>query len=161
MRQGRGRLPAVGRAMPWRAIAWRFAAGAVASPSPAAIAPASNPWSPTSFRGRPGLCTTPDARRPDQVAAVFAAVEADLGPPWLRSCSTSAAISAFLVDTTDQKYFKAWEQCAQAGFLVGREAAWRMPPRQRGASSDRRHRQPARRFRLCRLRRGKHATRPG
>jgi NAD(P)-dependent dehydrogenase (short-subunit alcohol dehydrogenase family) len=37
-----------------------------------------------------------------------------------------------LLETTSQKYFKVWEMCALAGFLVGREAARAMLPRGRG-----------------------------
>ncbi|MFN5164684.1 MAG: SDR family NAD(P)-dependent oxidoreductase, partial [Pseudomonadota bacterium] len=38
-----------------------------------------------------------------------------------------------ILETTTQKYFKVWERCAQAGFLVGREAARAMLPRGRGS----------------------------
>jgi NAD(P)-dependent dehydrogenase (short-subunit alcohol dehydrogenase family) len=38
-----------------------------------------------------------------------------------------------ILETTAQKYFKVWEMCAMAGFLVGREAARVMVPRGRGS----------------------------
>jgi NAD(P)-dependent dehydrogenase (short-subunit alcohol dehydrogenase family) len=37
-----------------------------------------------------------------------------------------------ILETTAQKYFKVWEMCAMAGFLVGREAAKVMLQRERG-----------------------------
>jgi NAD(P)-dependent dehydrogenase (short-subunit alcohol dehydrogenase family) len=37
-----------------------------------------------------------------------------------------------LLEMTAEKYFKTWEMCAMAGFLVGREAARALLPRGRG-----------------------------
>ncbi len=116
------------------AIARRFAAGgcgvAVARRDRSRLEPL---VADIVSRGGRALHYALDARRPDQVAAVFAAVEADLGPLAAVVFNVGGNIRFPLVDTTDQKYFKAWEQCAQAGFLVGREAARRMLPRQRGS----------------------------
>jgi NAD(P)-dependent dehydrogenase (short-subunit alcohol dehydrogenase family) len=37
-----------------------------------------------------------------------------------------------LLEMTAEKYFKTWEMCAMAGFLVGREAARVLLPKRRG-----------------------------
>ena len=73
-----------------------------------------------------------DARREDQVAAFFERVEAEVGPVGVVVFNVGGNVRFPILETTAQKYFKVWEMCAMAGFLVGREAARVMLPRGRG-----------------------------
>jgi NAD(P)-dependent dehydrogenase (short-subunit alcohol dehydrogenase family) len=73
-----------------------------------------------------------DARREDQVVEFFARVERDVGPVEVAVFNVGGNIRFGILETTWQKYYKSWEQCAGAGFLVGREAARAMLPRGRG-----------------------------
>ena len=73
-----------------------------------------------------------DARREEQVGAFFDRVEADVGPVRAVVFNVGGNVRFPILETTAQKYFKVWEMCALAGFLVGREAARVMLPRGRG-----------------------------
>ena len=73
-----------------------------------------------------------DARREEQVGAFFDRVEADVGPVQAVVFNVGGNVRFPILETTAQKYFKVWEMCALAGFLVGREAARVMLPRGRG-----------------------------
>jgi NAD(P)-dependent dehydrogenase (short-subunit alcohol dehydrogenase family) len=73
-----------------------------------------------------------DARREDQVARFFNQVEAEVGPVEVVVFNVGGNVRFPVLETTAQKYFKVWEMCALAGFLVGREAARVMLPRGRG-----------------------------
>ena len=74
-----------------------------------------------------------DARREEQVSAFFDQVEAEVGPVEVVVFNVGGNVRFPILETTAQKYFKVWEMCAQAGFLVGREAARAMLPRGRGS----------------------------
>ena len=73
-----------------------------------------------------------DARREEQVVALFDQVEAEVGPVEVVVFNVGGNVRFPILETTSQKYFKVWEMCALAGFLVGREAARLMLPRARG-----------------------------
>jgi NAD(P)-dependent dehydrogenase (short-subunit alcohol dehydrogenase family) len=73
-----------------------------------------------------------DARREDQVTGFFERVEAEVGPVGVVVFNVGGNVRFPILETTAQKYFKVWEMCAMAGFLVGREAARVMLPRGRG-----------------------------
>ena len=73
-----------------------------------------------------------DARREEQVVAFFDQVEAEVGPVEVVVFNVGGNVRLPILETTAQKYFKVWEMCAMAGFLVGREAARLMLPRARG-----------------------------
>jgi NAD(P)-dependent dehydrogenase (short-subunit alcohol dehydrogenase family) len=73
-----------------------------------------------------------DARREEQVGAFFDRVEADVGPVQAVVFNVGGNVRFPILETTAQKYFKVWEMCALAGFLVGREAARVMLPRGHG-----------------------------
>lgn len=73
-----------------------------------------------------------DARRPEQVSALFDQIERGIGPLDAVIFNVGGNVRAPLLETTAQKYFKVWEQSALAGFLTGQEAARRMLPRKRG-----------------------------
>lgn len=73
-----------------------------------------------------------DARREDQVTAFFNRIEAEVGPIEVVVFNVGGNVRFPVLETTVQKYFKVWEMCALAGFLVGREAARVMLTRERG-----------------------------
>lgn len=73
-----------------------------------------------------------DARREGEVVRFFERVEAEVGAIEVVVFNVGGNVRFPILETTAQKYFKVWEMCAMAGFLVGREAARVMLPRQRG-----------------------------
>ena len=73
-----------------------------------------------------------DARREDQVIALFKKIESELGTLEVVVFNVGGNVRFPLLEMTAEKYFKTWEMCAMAGFLVGREAAKVMLPRGRG-----------------------------
>jgi NAD(P)-dependent dehydrogenase (short-subunit alcohol dehydrogenase family) len=73
-----------------------------------------------------------DARREDQVTAFFNRIEVEVGPIEVVVFNVGGNVRFPILETTAQKYFKVWEMCALAGFLVGREAARVMLTRERG-----------------------------
>ena len=73
-----------------------------------------------------------DARKEEQVAALFGQVEKDIGPIEVMVFNIGGNVRFKIAETTAQKYFKVWEMAAFAGFLAGREAAKVMQPRGRG-----------------------------
>ncbi len=73
-----------------------------------------------------------DARNEDQVVALFERVEAELGPVEVAVHNIGANVPIPILEFTSRKYFKIWQMACFSGFLVGREAARRMVPRDRG-----------------------------
>jgi NAD(P)-dependent dehydrogenase (short-subunit alcohol dehydrogenase family) len=73
-----------------------------------------------------------DARKEDQVIALFERVEAECGPLEAVVFNIGANINFSILEMTAQKYMKTWEMACFSGFLTGREAARRMAPRDRG-----------------------------
>ncbi len=73
-----------------------------------------------------------DARREDEVAALFAAIERDIGEIAVLIFNVGGNVRFPIRETTLRVYTKVWEMCALAGFLNGREAARVMVPRGRG-----------------------------
>jgi NAD(P)-dependent dehydrogenase (short-subunit alcohol dehydrogenase family) len=73
-----------------------------------------------------------DARKEDQVAALYEQIEREFGPIDVVVFNIGANVQFSITETTAQKYFKVWEMGCFAGFLTGREAAKVMLPRQRG-----------------------------
>jgi len=73
-----------------------------------------------------------DARREDQVVNFFNRIEIEVGPIEVVVFNVGGNVRFPVLETTAQKYFKVWEMCALAGFLVGREAARVMLTRGRG-----------------------------
>jgi len=73
-----------------------------------------------------------DARREDDVTALFATIEREIGPIEVLIFNVGGNVRFPIRETTARVYPKVWEMCALAGFLNGREAATRMVPRQRG-----------------------------
>jgi NAD(P)-dependent dehydrogenase (short-subunit alcohol dehydrogenase family) len=73
-----------------------------------------------------------DARREDQVTRFFDRVQQEVGPIEAVVFNVGGNVRFPILETTAQKYFKVWEMCAMAGFLVGREATRVMLTRGRG-----------------------------
>jgi len=73
-----------------------------------------------------------DARREDEVIALFETIERDIGPIEVVSFNVGGNVRFPIRDTTTRVYTKVWEMCALAGFFAGREAAKFMVPRHRG-----------------------------
>lgn len=73
-----------------------------------------------------------DARREEEVVALFERIEREIGPIEVCVFNIGGNIRFSILEFTAKKYFKVWEMGCFAGFLTGREAARRMAPRQRG-----------------------------
>src|SRR5271169_288851 len=73
-----------------------------------------------------------DVRNEEVVQALFAQVEAELGPLEVCLFNAGANIKMPLIETTGRLFFKAWELACYGGFLTGREAARYMVPSGRG-----------------------------
>jgi NAD(P)-dependent dehydrogenase (short-subunit alcohol dehydrogenase family) len=73
-----------------------------------------------------------DARREDDVAALFATIERDIGPIEVLVFNVGGNVRFPIRETTVRVYTKVWEMCALAAFLNGREAAKLMVPRGSG-----------------------------
>jgi NAD(P)-dependent dehydrogenase (short-subunit alcohol dehydrogenase family) len=73
-----------------------------------------------------------DARKEEDIVALFDRVEADIAPVEVCVFNIGANVRFPIAETTARVYFKVWEMAAFAGFLAGREAARRMTPRGRG-----------------------------
>ncbi|MFM1856238.1 MAG: 3-oxoacyl-(acyl-carrier-protein) reductase [Pseudomonadota bacterium] len=116
------------------AIARRFAAGGytvcVARRTKDALAPLVQAIESAGGQARAWAL---DARREDAVRAFVDDVEATVGPIEAMVFNVGGNVRFPILETSAQKYFKVWEMCALAGFLVGREAARVMLPRARGS----------------------------
>ncbi|QIB50629.1 SDR family oxidoreductase [Pseudomonas sp. OIL-1] len=73
-----------------------------------------------------------DARREEQMVALFDEIERDLGEIEVVVFNIGANVRFSITETTERVYRKVWEMAALSGFLTGREAARVMLPRQRG-----------------------------
>ena len=73
-----------------------------------------------------------DARKEEEVIALFDRIEAEIGQVEVCVFNIGANVRFSISDTTARVYFKVWEMACFAGFLTGREAARRMEPRGRG-----------------------------
>lgn len=73
-----------------------------------------------------------DARSEEETVALFDRIEGEIGPIEVTVFNIGANVRFAVTDTTAQVYRKVWEMAAFAGFLMGREVAQRMVPRQSG-----------------------------
>jgi NAD(P)-dependent dehydrogenase (short-subunit alcohol dehydrogenase family) len=73
-----------------------------------------------------------DARSEEEMAALFAAIERDVGPLEVVVFNIGANVRFGIRETTARVFTKVWEMACFAGFLAGREAANVMVPRGRG-----------------------------
>jgi NAD(P)-dependent dehydrogenase (short-subunit alcohol dehydrogenase family) len=74
-----------------------------------------------------------DARKEDEVIALFAQIEKEIAPIEVAVFNIGANVRFPVTETTAQVYRKVWEMGCFGGFLVGREAAKAMLPRGRGS----------------------------
>jgi hypothetical protein len=74
-----------------------------------------------------------DARDEENVQAVFAAIERELGPLEVVVFNVGANVAFPITETTSRVFRKVWEMACLGGFLTGREAARVMLPRRRGS----------------------------
>lgn len=74
-----------------------------------------------------------DARKEDAMVALFQEIEANIAPIEAAVFNIGANVRFGITETTARVYFKVWEMACFAGFLMGREAARVMLPRQRGS----------------------------
>jgi NAD(P)-dependent dehydrogenase (short-subunit alcohol dehydrogenase family) len=74
-----------------------------------------------------------DARREEEVTALFEAIEADHGPIEVMVFNIGANVPSSILDETARRYFKVWEMACFAGFLTAQAAARRMVGRGRGS----------------------------
>jgi NAD(P)-dependent dehydrogenase (short-subunit alcohol dehydrogenase family) len=73
-----------------------------------------------------------DARREEDVAALFETIEREIGPIEVVAFNVGGNVRFPIRETTTRVYTKVWEQSALAGFFAGRAAAGVMVPRHRG-----------------------------
>lgn len=74
-----------------------------------------------------------DARKESEVIDLFLHIEENIGQIEVVVFNIGANVQFPIAETASQKYFKVWEMCAFAGFLVGREAARFMLARNAGS----------------------------
>jgi NAD(P)-dependent dehydrogenase (short-subunit alcohol dehydrogenase family) len=73
-----------------------------------------------------------DARREEEVGALFETIEREIGPIEVVSFNVGGNVRFPIRETTTRVYTKVWEQSALSGFFAGREAAKVMVPRGHG-----------------------------
>jgi len=73
-----------------------------------------------------------DARKEEEVAKLVAGIERDIGPIEVAVFNVGGNVRFGITETTERVYRKVWEMGCYAGFLVGREVAKVMLPRERG-----------------------------
>ena len=73
-----------------------------------------------------------DARKEEEVDALFDDIEDRLGPVEVFVFNIGANVPSSILEETARKYFKVWEMACFAGFLTGRKAARCMVPRGKG-----------------------------
>ncbi len=73
-----------------------------------------------------------DARDEDEMVALFATIERDIGPLEVVVFNIGANVRFGIRETTARVFTKVWEMACFGGFLAGREAAKVMVPRGRG-----------------------------
>lgn len=73
-----------------------------------------------------------DARDEGEMQALVEQIEAEIGPIEVAVFNIGANVRFGITETTSQVFRKVWEMATFAGFLMGREVAARMLPRERG-----------------------------
>jgi NAD(P)-dependent dehydrogenase (short-subunit alcohol dehydrogenase family) len=73
-----------------------------------------------------------DARSEDEMVALFAKIEQEIGPLEVVVFNIGANVIFPIRETTARVFHKVWEMACFSGFLAGREAANVMVPRGRG-----------------------------
>jgi NAD(P)-dependent dehydrogenase (short-subunit alcohol dehydrogenase family) len=73
-----------------------------------------------------------DARKEEQMVALVDRIERDIAPIEVAVFNIGANVRFGITETTARVYQKVWEMACFGGFLMGREAARVMLPRERG-----------------------------
>ena len=73
-----------------------------------------------------------DARKEDDMVALVEKIEREIAPIEVAVFNIGANVRYGITETTSRVYFKVWEMACFAGFLMGREVAKAMLPRERG-----------------------------
>ena len=73
-----------------------------------------------------------DARDEEAIADLCQKIESEIGPLEVVIFNVGANVPMGILETDSRKFRKIWEMACFAGFLVGREAARCMLPRERG-----------------------------
>ena len=73
-----------------------------------------------------------DARKEDETIALVAGIEKDIAPIEVAVFNIGANVRFGITETTARVYYKVWEMACFGGFLMGREVAKAMLPRERG-----------------------------
>jgi len=73
-----------------------------------------------------------DARKEDQMIELVNQIESTIAPIEVAVFNIGANVQFSITDTTARVYSKVWEMACFAGFLMGRETARVMLPRERG-----------------------------
>jgi NAD(P)-dependent dehydrogenase (short-subunit alcohol dehydrogenase family) len=73
-----------------------------------------------------------DARKEEEVSALFDKIEREQGPVEVMVFNIGANVPSPILEETARRYFKVWEMACLGGFLTAREAARRMVERGRG-----------------------------
>ena len=73
-----------------------------------------------------------DARKEEEVEALFDDIESRIGPIEVFVFNIGANVPSSILEETARKYFKVWEMACFAGFLTARKAARCMVPRGKG-----------------------------
>ncbi|HEX5382831.1 MAG TPA: SDR family oxidoreductase [Acinetobacter sp.] len=74
-----------------------------------------------------------DARKEEQVIELIEQIEDTIGPIEVMVFNIGANVPCSILEETARKYFKIWEMACFSAFLVGREVAKRMVPREQGS----------------------------
>jgi NAD(P)-dependent dehydrogenase (short-subunit alcohol dehydrogenase family) len=82
--------------------------------------------------GGKGRAFGSDARKEEEMAALVATIEREVGPIEVAVFNIGANVRFPIRETTARVYLKVWEMACFAGFLMGREVAKAMVPRGRG-----------------------------
>jgi NAD(P)-dependent dehydrogenase (short-subunit alcohol dehydrogenase family) len=74
-----------------------------------------------------------DARKEDQMVKLIQEIESNIAPVEVAVFNVGANVRFDILETTARVYSKVWEMACFGGFLMGREAARVMVPRNRGS----------------------------
>lgn len=74
-----------------------------------------------------------DARQEDAMSELIAHIEAEIAPIEVAIFNIGANVRFDITETTSRVYYKVWEMACFGGFLMGRETAKAMLPRERGS----------------------------
>jgi NAD(P)-dependent dehydrogenase (short-subunit alcohol dehydrogenase family) len=85
-----------------------------------------------SAAGHQAYAFSCDARREEDVIALFQQIEENVGELEVVVFNVGANVPMGILETDSRKFFKIWEMACFAGFLCGREAARYMTDRKRG-----------------------------